>query len=66
MEYISRTNAEGYNDPTPYKAMKHMQTKDEVRYYKLLHTISHICELAGFKVEGRIVVQDTKTGKIYK
>lgn len=60
-----RKNVEGYDDPTPYKAVKRMQTEDDVRFYKLLHTIFHVCELAGFEVKGRVVLKDRKTGKIY-
>lgn len=66
MDYISAKNLEGYNDYTPYKAMKNIQKEDDIRFYKLLHTIFHVCELAGFEVQGRIEMVDRKTGKIYK
>lgn len=66
MDYISAKNLEGYSDYTPYKAMKNIQKEDDIRFYKLLHTIFHVCELAGFEVQGRIEMVDRKTGKIYK
>lgn len=62
-----KRNASGCNDPTPYKAIKHIeQTEEEVRYYKLLHTLFHVCELGGFEVEGRIQLKDKKTGRIWR
>lgn len=63
------TNASGYSDPTAYAAIKHIESEsqsqdiNDVRFYKLLHTIFHICEIAGFRLEGRITLVDKKTGK---
>lgn len=59
-----RKNGSGYNDPTAYEAIKNNQS--EIRFYKLLHTIFHICELAGFQLEGRVMLKDKRTGIIYK
>lgn len=59
-----RKNGSGYNDPTAYEAIKNNQS--EIRFYKLLHTIFHICELAGFQLEGRVILKDKRTGIIYK
>lgn len=60
-----RKNAEGYLDLTAYEAMKHMEKEDE-RFHKLLHTIFYLCELAGFEIEGRIVLVDKKSGRIWR
>ena len=60
-----KKNASGYSDPTAYKAIKKVD-KDIDRYHKLLNTIFNICQLSGFKIEGRIVLIDRKTGKIWK
>lgn len=60
-----RRNAEGYFDPTAYEAMKNMEKEDE-RFHKLLHTIFYLCELAGFDIEGRIVLVDKKTGRVWR
>lgn len=59
-----RKNASGYNDPTAYNAIKNIQ--NDARFYKLLHTIFHVCELAGFELEGRITLKDKRTGKIWR
>ena len=60
-----RRNVEGYFDPTAYEAMKNMEKEDE-RFHKLLHTIFYLCELAGFDIEGRIVLVDKKTGRVWR
>lgn len=60
-----RKNAEGYSDPTAYQAMKNIDKEDE-RFHKLLHTLFYICEVAGFQIEGRIVLTDKKTGRIWR
>ena len=60
-----RKNAEGYSDPTAYEAMKNIDKEDE-RFHKLLHTIFYLCELAGFRIEGRIVLVDKENGRIWR
>jgi hypothetical protein len=63
-----RRNASGYMDLTAYEAIRNVEREAEVeeRFKKLLNTIFSICELAGFRVEGRIALQDKKTGKIWR
>lgn len=58
-------NGSGYDDPTAYKAIRSMQ-QDEARFRKLMDTIFNVCELSGFHLEGRIVVKDKKTGRIWR
>lgn len=59
-------NGSGYYDPTAYKAMKRVEAdekkygRDYERFYNLLNTIFYICNLAGFHVEGRIVLTDKR------
>lgn len=60
-----RRNAEGYPDPTAYQAMKNLDKEDD-RFHKLLFTIFNICELAGFQIEGRIVLVDKSNGRVWK
>jgi len=60
-----RKNAEGYSDPTAYEAIKNID-KEYERFHKLLHTIFYICNVAGFEIEGRIVLIDKKTGRIWR
>lgn len=59
-----KKNGSGYNDPTAYKAIKHVS--EEERIGKLMKTIFTICELSGFHIEERIVVKDVRTGKIWR
>ena len=43
-----RKNAEGYNDPTAYNAIKNVeqeQDKDDVRFHQLLNMLFSLCEL---------------------
>lgn len=65
MDRDMRKNAEGYSDPTAYEAMKNIDKEDE-RFHKLLHTIFYLCELAGFRIEGRIVLVDKENGRIWR
>lgn len=60
-----RRNASGCPDPTAYQAIKNIDREDE-NFHKLLHTIFDICEIYGFRIEGRIVLVDEVTGKVYR
>jgi len=60
-----RKNASGYSDPTAYRAIKNIDREDE-NFHKLLHTIFNICELSGFRIEGRIILVDEVTGKVWR
>ena len=60
-----RKNAEKYSDPTVYEAIKNIDKENE-RFHKLLRTIFYICDIAGFEIEGRIVLVDKKTGRIWR
>ena len=60
-----RKNASGCPDPTAYEAIKNIDREDE-NFHKLLHTIFNICELSGFRIEGRIVLVDEVTGKVWR
>lgn len=59
-------NGSGYVDPTAYNAIRNIETTDMERVNKLMHTIFHVCELAGFYVDGRIALVDKKTGKVWR
>lgn len=60
-----RRNGSGYVDPTAYEVLKKMD-EEEKRFHKLLHMIFDICDLAGFRVEGRITLEDKQTGKVWR
>lgn len=58
-----RRNASGYTDPTAYEAI---MNADDARFHRLLDTIFNICELSGFHLEGRVVLRDKRTGKVWR
>ena len=58
-------NSEGYKDLTAYQAIRNID-KEEEKFQKLLNVIFDICELSGFKIEGRIVLVNKKTGRIWR
>lgn len=60
-----RKNSEGYSDQTAFEALRNIDKEDE-RFHRLLHTLFYICELADFKIEGRIVLIDKQTGRIWR
>lgn len=65
MAYTDRKNSEGYSDPTAYQALKNIEDEEE-RFHKLLYAIFDICELADFAIEGRIVLVDKRSGKVWR
>lgn len=65
-----KKNADGYSDPTAYKALKNIDeaTRDPERakFKKTLGCILRICELAGYKLESQIVLTDMRTGRTWR
>lgn len=63
-----KLNASGCKDLTAYHAIEkvYREERDRAKLEKLLATIFYICDLAGFRIEGRIAFQDKKTGKIWR
>lgn len=58
-------NNEGYIDATASQAIASAD-REKARRDKLLSTIHYICNVAGFKIDGRITLVDKSTGKMYK
>ncbi len=56
-------NHEHYNDPTADKAIKKIRYEEE-KINRTIAAIKHVVWLAGFKVVGRIVLEDKKTGRV--
>ena len=54
-----RKNSEGYSDPTAFEALRNIDKEDE-RFHRLLHT------LFDFQIEGRIVLIDKQTGRVWR
>lgn len=65
MGSVNPRNAEGYADPTAYQAMKNIDQEEE-RFHKLLYAIFDICSLADFEIEGRIILVDKKSGRVWR
>ena len=64
MDELKR-NGSGYYDPTAYKAMKNI-TKEEKKVLKVIKTLQSVAHLAGFEIEGRIVLRDKETGEVWR
>lgn len=64
-----KRNGSGCSDPTAYEAIKKVDNDrllESDRFHNLLDTLFYITELAGFEIEGRLVLKDTKTGKVWR
>ena len=63
-------NMSGYNDPTARAAIQHtdhaIDKKERGRVNDVFSALNLTANLAGFKIEGRIVLKDKKTGRIWK
>lgn len=67
-ELLSR-NGEGYMDKTAYDAILNMDNADEKeieRVTRLMRIIRNICTLVGFRIQGRIVLVDEETGRVWR
>ena len=60
-----RTNGEGYDDSTAYAALRKIQ-KEEQRIREIVNALHRVANIAGFKIDNRIILTDIKTGKTYK
>ncbi|MDR1753997.1 MAG: hypothetical protein LBR74_03710 [Eubacterium sp.] len=63
---IRGKNFEGYLDPTVCGAMISISRKKKEKLNKLLRAIFNLCEVAGFQIQGRIVLLDKETGKVWR
>lgn len=61
-----RRNSYGYADLTAYGLISKESREEEERFHKLLHALRDICEIAGFEIEGRVVLVDKRTGRIWR
>jgi len=62
---VNRRNSEGYSDPTAYLAMKKIE-ETERRANQLRRCISAMCELAGFSIQGKLILVDKRDGEVWK
>lgn len=66
-------NGERYSDPTPYKALTNIEVErlrqaeqDKHRFLRLRGCLLRVCEIAGFKFEGPLILKDLRTGRIWR
>lgn len=64
MDELKR-NGSGYKDPTAEKAIKKV-IETEKTVSKVIKTLQAVAHLAGFEIEGRIVLRDKETGEIWR
>lgn len=60
-----KINASGCVDPTAEKAIKKVDNEKK-RHEDLLKHIYYVCNLAGYSIENRIILQDKKTKRIWR
>lgn len=58
-------NSEFYKDPTAEAAVNSMYEEGR-RMAMVIHMIKLLCQLAGFRIVGRIVLEDVKSKKVYR
>lgn len=58
-------NGSGCKDPTAAQAIKNT-SEDQKRVGNLMNCLNYICKIAGFKIEGRVVLCDLETGKVWR
>lgn len=57
-----KLNGHGVADPTAYVALNNVSWEEQ-KFQKTLHTIFNVAALAGYRIEGRVVLIDKKTGR---
>ena len=60
-----KRNGSGYIDTTAEQALK-IIVEEEKKVSKIVKTIQSVAHLAGFEIEGRIVLVDKTTGKTWR
>lgn len=68
-DYGLKRNSEGYNDPTAYEAIMHIE-KEELeqkrRVTELLNVLKYIIDKSGFELTGRIQLREKRTKKEFR
>lgn len=62
-------NSEGYADPTAYNGLRNIVREEEQQQKEvsqLIYLMKDLARICGYEVMGRIVVKDTKTGKVWR
>lgn len=67
-----KRNGSGYLDIPAYRAIKNAEQEvapvdpDYEKFRKLLGCVLRICELSGFRMDGRLEVTDLESGKVWR
>lgn len=65
-----KRNGSGCLDLTAYEAIRHIECESGdvecVRFHTLLDSIFELCDKSGYRIKGRIVLEDKKTGRIHR
>lgn len=63
-------NAEGYNDPTAYNAIKNISREEQealdAKVNLLIKVLKFIISESGFELAARIELRDKKTGRCFR
>lgn len=59
-----RKNDSGCSDPTAYQAITRIDVEDK-RADELFTTIIHMCGLAGFEINGNVILENKKSGRVW-
>ena len=57
-------NVEGYSDPTAYTALRNIDSLE--RFHEMIRSVFDVVNQYGFRVDGRIIFVDKKTGRVYR
>lgn len=58
-------NGSGYVDHTAYDAIMTLE-EEEAAKKRLIKTIKYICDLAGFDINSRIILENRRSGRVWK
>lgn len=61
---INTKNPEHYEDATACVAVNAITEREELKN-KVIRLIKGICQVAGFSIQNRLILQDEETGDIY-
>lgn len=65
-KYNPKANASGYPDPTAFEAITKVCQEQDERCHKVISLIRKLCDITGFDIQGRIVLVDKKTGRVFR
>jgi hypothetical protein len=61
----NKRNTEGYPDPTAYGALSKIE-REEAHAKKMRSILGEVCEMSGYRIQGKLILMDKRTGYTYK